>query len=135
MNLSKGIDFIVDWPPSINNYYAKTRYGVRVNKKGKNYRESVVYDLQVQVGVIDCINEPIFVSAIFYPPDKRIRDLDNFLKSLLDALTVAGLWEDDNLISQLYIYKGEVTKRAIVKVHVAEAMPIVSIELEPTDLI
>ncbi|NBW22487.1 MAG: RusA family crossover junction endodeoxyribonuclease, partial [Caulobacteraceae bacterium] len=31
-----------------------------------------------------------------FPPDRRKRDLDNILKSLLDALTHAGVWEDDS---------------------------------------
>ena len=37
---------------------------------------------------------------------RRRRDLDNILKSLLDSLTHAGVWEDDSQITDLRIRKG-----------------------------
>jgi crossover junction endodeoxyribonuclease RusA len=38
-----------------------------------------------------------------YPPDKRKRDLDNILKSLLDSLTHAGLIVDDSQFDAIAI--------------------------------
>lgn len=38
-----------------------------------------------------------------YPPDRRKRDLDNILKSLLDALQHAGIYSDDSQIDILKI--------------------------------
>lgn len=135
MDLTDGVDFTVGWPPSVNNYYARTRNGVYIKAKGKQYRSSVVKDLQEQISNIVSIVDDIFLSAILYPPDKRVRDLDNHMKALLDALTIAGLWDDDRQIIQLHIYKGEVCKGGKVKLHIGEAMPIVSLSLEPTDLL
>lgn len=135
IDLSDGIDFIVGWPPSINNYYARTRRGVYIKAKGKQYRISVAEDLQEQIGSLVSISDEVFLSVILYPPDKRVRDLDNHMKALLDAITISGLWDDDRLVSQLYIYKGEVAKGGKVKVHIGEAMPVVSIDLEPIDLL
>ncbi|MCG7044530.1 RusA family crossover junction endodeoxyribonuclease, partial [Pseudomonas aeruginosa] len=42
------------------------------------------------------------------PPDRRKRDLDNLLKGLLDSLTKAGAWDDDGLVDDLRIVRGEV---------------------------
>jgi crossover junction endodeoxyribonuclease RusA len=53
-----------------------------------------------------------------WPPDKRKRDLDNILKSLLDALTYAGIWEDDSQIDDLRIYRA--TIGGMVKVRIYE---------------
>lgn len=40
-----------------------------------------------------------------YPPDKRRRDLDNLLKSLLDSLQHAKLFPDDYQIDRLAIQR------------------------------
>jgi crossover junction endodeoxyribonuclease RusA len=38
-----------------------------------------------------------------YPPDRRVRDIDNPLKALLDALRAAGMFADDRQIKRLLI--------------------------------
>jgi len=45
----------------------------------------------------------VFIEA--FPPDKRKRDLDNVLKSLLDALQHAGVYADDCQIDRLSIIR------------------------------
>jgi crossover junction endodeoxyribonuclease RusA len=47
------------------------------------------------------------VTMELYPPDRRKRDIDNYCKGPLDALTHAGVWEDDEQIDELHIYKRE----------------------------
>jgi hypothetical protein len=49
------------------------------------------------------------VRLLAYPPDRRIRDLDNLPKGVLDALTHAGVWGDDSQIDDLRIVRGSVT--------------------------
>jgi crossover junction endodeoxyribonuclease RusA len=65
-----------------------------------------------------------------YPPDSRTRDLDNYLKALLDACTHAGLWDDDQLIDQLFVYRGITVKSGNVRMSISEAGPLIPHEAE-----
>ncbi len=40
-----------------------------------------------------------------FPPDKRVRDLDNLFKSLLDSLQAGGVFHNDNQIDALSIIR------------------------------
>jgi crossover junction endodeoxyribonuclease RusA len=48
---------------------------------------------------------PIELSMELYPPDNRKRDVDNSLKSCLDALMYGKLYADDSLITKLVVEK------------------------------
>jgi crossover junction endodeoxyribonuclease RusA len=52
-------------------------------------------------------NTRLSVSILAYPPDRRKRDLDNVLKSLLDALMHAGVYSDDSQIDKLTISRNK----------------------------
>jgi len=51
-----------------------------------------------------------------FPPDRRKRDVDNILKALLDALTHAGVYEDDSFIDDLRVVRGAVIKGGYCRV-------------------
>tara|TARA_R100001594_G_scaffold104467_1_gene139064 strand:+ start:3456 stop:3713 length:258 start_codon:yes stop_codon:yes gene_type:complete len=55
-----------------------------------------------------------------YMPDKRRRDLDNITKALLDALSHANLFEDDEQIDDLHLIRMGVEKPGRVEVTVEE---------------
>ena len=42
----------------------------------------------------------IAMTMELYPPDRRRRDVDNYSKAVLDALTHARLWRDDSQIKR-----------------------------------
>lgn len=56
-----------------------------------------------------------------YPPDRRRRDLDNILKSLLDSITHAGVIEDDSLIDDLHIVRRELRKNGAIEIQIFES--------------
>ena len=64
------------------------------------------------------LKDRLSVEITLYPPDRRKRDLDNYLKGTLDALTHAGLWEDDSQIDTLSIQRGLVVKNGYVDVSI-----------------
>jgi crossover junction endodeoxyribonuclease RusA len=116
------------FPPTVNNYYKLTRSGVRyLDKKVRAFREAVLRAVAEQMPGVT-LSDPLFMEVYLYPPDKRRRDLDNYMKGLLDALTEAELWTDDSLIDQLHIFRGTIVKGGSVRVEISEAGPIMNLE-------
>ncbi len=107
------------WPPSVNNYWIRTRRGgVMVSKNGRRFREELLADLLGKVP--RTIVGPVRLSICVMPPDRRKRDLDNLLKPVLDGLTAAGVWQDDSQVDELFLRRGDVTPHGRVFVEVGE---------------
>lgn len=111
------------WPPSVNSYWRHKVIGrlatVYVSKEGQAYRKAVNLCL-IEHGVKTyALEGSLRVEIEVYPPDRRKRDLDNLLKSLLDALTHVQVWQDDSQISDLRIYRNEMIA-GMIKVKVYE---------------
>jgi crossover junction endodeoxyribonuclease RusA len=114
----------VPWPPTVNSYYVHTKNGSFISKKGRQYRGLVLESVQEQAPGIT-LDQNLLVECVLYPPDKRRRDLDNYMKALLDALTEAKLWEDDSQVDQLLIYRGEVVTGGVIKMEITDAGPVI----------
>lgn len=118
------------WPPTINSYYKVTQSGQRyLDKKVRVFRDHVLSCLEEQCPNLPKLEEPVFMEVYLFPPDRRKRDLDNYMKGLLDALTQAGLWIDDSLVDQLHIYRGEVIRDGSVRIELSDAGPILKMEI------
>lgn len=83
------------YPPSVNHIYIRTKCGVILDKKAKEYREEVISTIGKGHTTL---TGPIKLCIDVFMPDARKRDLDNIFKSLNDALTHAGVWKDDSQI-------------------------------------
>lgn len=125
MFLDKGLDLILSWPPSINNYYGKAKHGTYIKREGLDYRKSVVLDMQEQLGSWEPLTQRVLVVVTWHPPDNRVRDIDNYLKCLFDAISKAGVWTDDRLVKQMVVLMGEVKREGYVDVYLEPAMPLV----------
>lgn len=123
------IELYLPFPPSTNNYYVKTRQGVFISQKGKRFREQAADSIREQLGSdFEPITENILMEAIWFPPDNRRRDYDNFIgKAFHDAMTHGGLWVDDSQIVQSFIYKGEITPHGGIYLRLSSAGPILPI--------
>ena len=111
------------WPPTVNSYYRHKVIGklatVYVTQEGKAYRKAVNLCLMEHGVKTYELEGDLRVEIEVFPPDKRKRDIDNLLKSLLDSLTHAQVWKDDNQISDLRIYRNPIIA-GMVKVRVYE---------------
>lgn len=107
------------WPPSVNNYYGRTRTGrVFIKKAGQEFRATVVDALADFSRNNEPLSERLQVWVEAYPPDRRRRDLDNLKKALFDALTHAEIYEDDCLIDDDRCVRCEPVKGGFVRVHI-----------------
>lgn len=104
------LELTLGWPVSVNNYWISAAKGHHkyISIKGMEYRADVYSRVYQHAnafkdGLID-------ISIKAYPPDKRIRDLDNILKCLMDCLQHAKIFTDDSQINKLLIERFEIRK-------------------------
>lgn len=112
-------------PPSVNAYYRSVKMGKRVavliSREGREYRRCVVGAVGRR-GIAKMTGR-LSVQVDVYPPNKGRHDLDNLMKSLLDAMQHAGVYADDSQIDRLDIVRREVEKPGRVVVKVEEFRP------------
>lgn len=104
-------ELYLPFPPTVNDYYIKHSRGIYISAKGKMFRELVSEAVNEQLPGIH-IDTPMLLEVVLYMPDARRRDIDNYQKALLDSLTICGLWADDSLVNQLFIYRGKASTKS-----------------------
>lgn len=96
---------VLPFPPSVNKYYRNVLIAGRprtlISKVGRAFR-STVEDI-CAIRRIPMLRGRVRVEVEVHPPDRRRRDLDNILKSLLDALVHGGVLGDDEQIDHLVV--------------------------------
>ena len=118
------VELILPWPPSVNHYWRSPSTGKLagrhlVSEKGRQYRESVACHVSME-GAARRLPGRLEVIITLHPPDRRRRDIDNSMKSLLDALGHAGVYEDDSQIDRLHIVRQWGGKPGTVVVRIEE---------------
>ena len=110
------------FPPSVNTYWRRNGSRYFIAKKGVEFRKAV--DV-----IIACMQQSeyelpikgrVSMSVWLYPPDRRRRDIDNYMKAILDALGHAGVYVDDEQIDFLAIDRKEIIKGGKTIVHIFE---------------
>ena len=98
------ISITLPWPPSVNHYWFRNKNGsMRVGEKGVLFRNSVA-EIVAAAGIAGDMKSLVIVTIEAHTPDKRRRDIDNVAKAILDSLTHAGVWGDDDQVDDLRMY-------------------------------
>lgn len=114
--------FWLPYPPSINSYWRSIGRGrVILSAKGRAYRVRSGEALAEQGVARERRPERLSVALLAQPPDRRVRDLDNILKPLLDCLTTHAVIADDGQIDDLRVLRGQRVDGGRVWVRLSEA--------------
>jgi len=101
--------FTLPWAPSLNKYYRHIGYRTLISREGRTFRKNVCALLARAGGPrMPPVDGRIALLLDAFPPDRRIRDLDNLLKPTLDSLQHAGVYRDDSQIDVLLTRRREV---------------------------
>jgi len=113
------------YPPTGNHSVKHSRGRHYSTQDAKAYKSKVAAIVQAtESELISCFEYMADVKVVceIFPPDKRRRDLDNVFKSVGDALTHSGVWQDDSQIVDLRLVRGEVREGGMVTVEVTECL-------------
>lgn len=113
---------VLPFPPSANHYWRHVTSGklagrVLISQEGRVFRDQVATNALVGKWPRFGADKRLRVRILAFMPDRRRRDLDNLLKSAMDALTHAGVWADDSQIDSLLIERAP-TLGGMLKVEV-----------------
>lgn len=105
--VNETVQITLPFPPSVNGYWRAFRGRNILSKRGREYREDAMGAIAkaMMAGGFPPLAHRLKVSLDLHPPDARRRDIDNYCKGVLDALTHAGVWLDDEQIDELNILK------------------------------
>jgi crossover junction endodeoxyribonuclease RusA len=100
----KSVSVQIPWPPSANRYWRKYRGRMVVSEEARKYIDDIT--ILALTWQIKTFKTRLSLKIAAYPPDRRVRDIDNILKIAIDSLQHAGIYEDDSQIDRIYIERG-----------------------------
>jgi crossover junction endodeoxyribonuclease RusA len=112
------INLEIPYPPSINTYWGFHGHRRFLTNKAVQFKKDVAHQVSLQptktVG-----DARVEVTITLCPPDKRVRDIDNSVKSCFDSLVQANVMNDDSQIDILVVQRGEQIKggKALVTIN------------------
>lgn len=126
--------FVLPFPPSVNTYWRSPNSGplkgrTLVSEKGRAFKSAVRSAIIEQ---LRCLpkpsSSPAAVEITLFPPDSRSRDIDNYQKALFDALTHAGVWEDDSQVKRMLVEWGPKVSGGRVEITICKYEPAKELE-------
>lgn len=105
----------IPYPPSVNRVWRQYKGRTILSALGRQFRQ----DVAAIVGSVEPMSGELEVVMELYPRDKRVRDIDNPIKAAFDALTHAGVWNDDSQVKRLVVLMQE-ENGGYARLHITE---------------
>ncbi|MFA1646288.1 MAG: RusA family crossover junction endodeoxyribonuclease [Enterobacteriaceae bacterium] len=121
---------MLPFPPSVNTYWRAPNKGPLkgrhlISAKGRAYQSAACSAIVDQLRRLPKPSTaPAAVEIILFPPDSRRRDIDNYNKALFDALTHAGVWEDDSQVKRMLVEWGPQVAGGRVEITITTHEPL-----------
>ena len=94
-----------------------------MSKAGREFKQ-LVQDYVIEHNTPKFGDKRLSVMMVFRPRSKRICDIDNRIKPVLDALQDAGVYDDDSQVDHLEMTRGLQMKGGGVVVFIGEYKPL-----------
>ena len=117
MKNSYGIS--IPFPPSVNHYWRRSGQTMHISAAGKAFKAEVAKQIADGIGEVDVLTGRIGIQIELFRGDRREYDIDNYPKSVLDALK-GVLFQDDRQVDWLVVKRREVTPPGFCEVIVSE---------------
>ena len=106
--------YLLPWPPSVNKALTVARGRKILSPKTRKWQKLAAEELALQRPLH--LEGPCWVAITLHPQDKRRFDIDNKVKSVLDALVAGGVLSDDNctIVKAISVTLGECVDNAVV---------------------
>ena len=121
---------ILPFPPSVNTYWRhpnKVAFAGKslISAAGRKFQSAACTAIVEQLRRLPKpTSAPASVEIVLFPPDNRIRDLDNYNMALFDALTHAGVWEDDREVKRMLVEWGPKVPGGRVEISIKKHEPL-----------
>jgi crossover junction endodeoxyribonuclease RusA len=106
----------------VNSYWltsGKRRY---ISKRGLEFKRAVA---EICADLPSFLDAPVQVEITLYPRNKRLLDIDNVCKGVLDGLQDAGMFEDDSQVWKLTVERGATIKDGGCTVVISQYAPTI----------
>jgi crossover junction endodeoxyribonuclease RusA len=97
------------YPPSINNYWIASGHRRFISQRGRDFKADVsTYVIEQNIPKLGTIQ--VNIDIILRPRSKKLMDIDNCIKPILDAIQDAGVIDDDVQVTKVSIERGLIQK-------------------------
>lgn len=94
------------YPPSVNTYWRANGKRRFISKAGVEFKNAVQeYVINNAIPKLGSVR--LRMDIVIRPRSRRVFDIDNLLKAILDALMNAGVYDDDSQVDDLRITRGD----------------------------
>ena len=102
-------------PPSVNTYWGFNKSRRYLTPLANRFVKDLANWVKPKMS-----DKRLKLEVTFHYTDKRVRDLDNNLKPLIDGLVKCGLCVDDEQFDELHIKRGGIIKGGLIEIMVTE---------------